>query len=122
MPSWIHALKEISDATLLAVGALFPIVNPLGSAIMFAGLTRGYSPEIRVSLVRRITFNSFILLVASILIGTHVLNFFGVSLPVVQVAGGLVIIALGWTMLEQEDTKPLSHSIDACDALKSAFY
>jgi len=44
--------------------------------------------------------NSFVLLIASFLVGTHILHFFGISIPVVQVGGGLIVISNGWTMLK----------------------
>jgi len=47
--------------------------------------------------------NGFILMLASIFIGTHILGFFGISLPVVQVGGGLVVIATGWSLLREPD-------------------
>jgi hypothetical protein len=47
--------------------------------------------------------DSFFLLIESHLIGAHVLAFFGISLPVVEVSGGLIVIAAGWAMLEQPD-------------------
>jgi len=50
-----------------------------------------------------IAFNGLILIVTSIFIGTHILAFFGISLPVVQVGGGLIVISTGWTLLRQED-------------------
>jgi multiple antibiotic resistance protein len=118
----VGVVKEIFNATLFVVAALFPIVNPLGSALIFLGLTRHYSHEIRSALVRRISVNSFLLLVISMLIGTHVLNFFGVSLPVVQVAGGLVVVSMGWTMLQQKSNVPEAASLSPSDAIQSAFY
>ena len=45
--------------------------------------------------------NSFFLLVGSYFIGTHILSFFGISLPVVQVGGGLIVISTGWALLKQ---------------------
>jgi multiple antibiotic resistance protein len=48
-----------------------------------------------------IAVNGLILILASIFIGTHILAFFGISLPVVQVAGGLVVISTGWALLRQ---------------------
>ncbi|MGH9518715.1 MAG: MarC family protein, partial [Terriglobales bacterium] len=88
-------LFAISGATLLVAVALFPIVNPLGSSIIFLGLTGSYDRGIRRSLARRISVNSFLLLLASMLIGGRVLDFFGVSLPVVGIGGGLVVMAMG---------------------------
>lgn len=118
----MHVLTEIVGATLFVAAALFPIVNPLGSSIIFVGLTRWFSPAVRAALVWRISVNSFLLLVISILIGSHVLAFFGVSLPVVQVAGGLVVIATGWTMLQAKDNAPQPASLNEDDAVRQAFY
>src|SRR5579863_8928326 len=92
-----HALSELTASTLLVVGALFPIVNPLGNTPIFLTLTRGLSASGRAKLARTIAINGLILMVASIFIGTHILAFFGISLPVVQVGGGLVVVSTGWT-------------------------
>jgi multiple antibiotic resistance protein len=113
---------DIFEATLLVVAALFPIVNPLGSSIIFLGLTNGYSHTLRAALVRRISFNSFLLLVASILIGGKVLDFFGISLPVVQVGGGLVVVAMGWSILQRSDEAPPAAALNPAEASEKAFY
>jgi multiple antibiotic resistance protein len=97
-------LLEVLKSTILILGALFPIVNPLGNSPIFLTMTRDYPSSARALLSRRIALNSFLLLVASFFIGTHVLSFFGISLPVVQVGGGLVVISTGWTMLKQADS------------------
>ncbi|HYL77130.1 MAG TPA: MarC family protein [Bryobacteraceae bacterium] len=96
-------LSQLFRTLLLIVGALFPIVNPLGNAPIFLSLTRGFSSATRAVLAWKIALNGFVLLVVSILIGTHILAFFGISLPVVQVGGGLVVIATGWSLLNRED-------------------
>jgi multiple antibiotic resistance protein len=97
------AFSELAENTLLVVGALFPIVNPLGNTPIFLTLTRGLSGQGRVKLAQAIAVNGLVLLVASIFIGTHILGFFGISLPVVQVGGGLVVISTGWTLLRHSD-------------------
>jgi multiple antibiotic resistance protein len=94
-------LTALAKYTLLVVGALFPIVNPLGNTPIFLSLTRGLSSRGRKALARKIAINGLILILASIFIGTHILAFFGISLPVVQVAGGLVVISTGWALLRQ---------------------
>jgi multiple antibiotic resistance protein len=117
----IQAAKSI----LLVVSALFPIVDPIGGSPVFLSLTRDYSPETRKLLARRIAVDSFILLVASFAIGSHVLSFFGISLPVVQVGGGLIVISTGWAMLGQKDEDErgaVRRSVSCTDALRDAFY
>jgi len=92
-------LSRVLQIGLLEVAALFPIVNPVGNAPIFLSLTRGASARTRATLARRIALNGFVLLVVSMLIGSYILAFFGISLPVVQVAGGLVLTATGWSLL-----------------------
>jgi len=98
-----NQLSELSANALLVVGALFPIVNPLGNTPIFLTLTRGLSGRGRAALARMIAINGLLLMVASIFIGTHILAFFGISLPVVQVGGGLVVISTGWALLIRSD-------------------
>jgi multiple antibiotic resistance protein len=117
---------EALKSTLLFVSALFPVVNPLGGSPIFLALTRDYSSSERTALSRRVAVNSFFLLAASFLVGTHILAFFGISLPVVQVGGGLVVISTGWAMLnraEDNDRQGASqHKVDPDDIFKNAFY
>ena len=94
-------LSDLVKDTLLVVGALFPIVNPIGNTPIFLTLTRGLTGRERTALARMIALNGLILILTSIFIGTHILAFFGISLPVVQVGGGLVVISTGWTLLRQ---------------------
>jgi multiple antibiotic resistance protein len=96
-------LAGFAKNALLIVGALAPIVNPLGNVPIFLTLTRGFTSETRTVLARKIALNGFVLLVASILIGTNILAFFGISLPVVQVGGGMVVIATAWSLLNRKD-------------------
>jgi multiple antibiotic resistance protein len=118
---------EFLKDTLLFVSALLPLVNPVGSSPIFLGLTRDVcSHRTRTVLARRIASNSFFLLVASFLVGAHILSFFGISLPVVQVGGGLVVLSTGWAMLNQKDEDGRQdanrHKVDQGDILKKAFY
>ncbi len=100
------ALSDLTKNTLLIVGALFPIVNPIGNTPIFLSLTHGLSGRGRNVLARMIALNGLILILTSIFIGTHILAFFGISLPVVQVGGGLIVISTGWTLLRQPNDFP----------------
>jgi multiple antibiotic resistance protein len=93
-------LRQIVEGILLVFAALFPIVNPLGGAPLFLVMTSGYTQEEREALAWRVAVNSFVLLVLSLAIGTYVLEFFGLSVSVVQVGGGLVVSSLAWRMLQ----------------------
>jgi multiple antibiotic resistance protein len=82
---------------------LFPIVNPIESAPFFFGLTSGLPAAERNALARKVAINGFALLLGSMVLGPYLLEFFGIRLPVVRIAGGLVVTALGWKLLTQEN-------------------
>jgi len=120
------ALSELTANALLVVGALFPIVNPLGNTPIFLTLTRGLSAKGRAHLARNIAVNGLVLMVVSIFIGTHILGFFGISLPVVQVGGGLVVISTGWALLRHSDEEDAGEDAkrpcNEANYLRQAFY
>ena len=87
----------------LIYAALFPVINPLGCAPLFLGLTPTSTPSERHGLARGVAINSFVLLLASLLIGSHVLVFFGISLPVLRIAGGLIVTSFAWKQLNAEE-------------------
>src|SRR5271167_12505 len=90
----------------LAFSALLPLVNPLGSALVFLGLVGVAPAEEFRSLARKIAVRATIFLLIVEFVGAGLLNFFGISLPVVQVAGGFVLAAMGWGLLNQKDAGP----------------
>jgi multiple antibiotic resistance protein len=92
-------MNPLLNAFLLTYAALFPIINPVGNAPIILSLTRTRTERERAVLARNVAIASFLLLLGSILIGSHVLEFFGISLPVVRIGGGLVVTAFGWRML-----------------------
>lgn len=97
------ALAELVRTSLLIVGALFPLVNSPENLPIFLMLTPGLSTASRAVMARKIAVYGFGLLLVSVLIGTHILAFFGISIPAVQVGGGLVIMAAGWKLLNRPD-------------------
>ena len=88
-----------ANTFLLTYAALFPIINPIGNAPIFLSLTQFQTDAQRGSMSRCVARNSFFLLLGSIFVGSHVLEFFGISLPVLRIAGGLVVTAFGWNQL-----------------------
>jgi multiple antibiotic resistance protein len=93
----------VLSAFLLTFAGLFPIVNPFEAAPFFIGLTAGMSTMQRTVLARKAAINGFALLLGSMVLGPWLLEFFGIELPVVRIAGGLVVTALGWKLLSQEN-------------------
>jgi multiple antibiotic resistance protein len=89
---------------LLAFTALLPLINPIGSALIFLGLVGDEPAQIYHQLARKIAMATFIFLVIIEFGGSLLLDFFGISLPIIQLTGGLVIAATAWTLLFEQDT------------------
>lgn len=92
-------MNTILDPFLVVYAGLFPIVNPVGSAPIFLALTSEADRRSRRELAARVALNSFFLLLGSLFVGSHVLSFFGITLPVLRVGGGLAVASFGWQML-----------------------
>jgi multiple antibiotic resistance protein len=102
----INDFHHFAEIVLLAVGALLPIVGPLSGAPIFLSMTADLAPEERNRMAKVVAINSFLLLIASTLIGAYVLDIFGLSIPTVQVAGGLVVCAIAWSLLNSPNAPP----------------
>jgi multiple antibiotic resistance protein len=101
----------------LGFSALLPLINPLGSALIFLGLV-GHAPtDAYRALARKIAINTIIFFAIIELVGSSVLSFFGISLPIMQFAGGIVIAMIGWSLLNQKDS---STTLEKTDAAKAA--
>ncbi len=118
-------VTQLFGAVLLVVGAILPVVNPPGDAPLFLRLTAGCDAATRAVLARQIAVYSFALLLGSMVFGTLVLRLFELSVAVIQVAGGAVVCALGWNMLNDE-SKPSGMTVDphaaSAAAMAHAFY
>jgi len=79
--------------------ALFPVVNPVGTALILSGMAGGVDPTVWKSMSRNIALYSFLVLLFFYLFGSLILQLFGITIPVVQVSGGLVLAVMGWQML-----------------------
>ena len=92
-------LRTIPDSAAATFLALFPIVDPLGGVPIFFTMTSGWSAPDR----RRTAFKTglwvFVILVAFLFFGRFVLSFFGISLPVIKIAGGLIVANTAWGMV-----------------------
>jgi multiple antibiotic resistance protein len=116
-------IPAIAEATFLVVAALFPIVNPLGSAAIFLNLVGTLDPGINRVLAQKIAMYSFFILVVSLICGTEILSFFGISIYAVQIGGGLIVTATGWTLLNRpSDNQTPTSKVAPGDVLGNAFY
>ena len=92
-------------AFLLAFTALFSIVNPLGGAFIFFGATQDYDPKVRGRIALWVAIYAFIIVSTSLYVGAYVLGFFGISMPVLKVAGGIVIALSAWRLLSAPEER-----------------
>lgn len=118
-------MHELITAFLAVFVGLFPIVNPLGMAPIFLRLTADASDRTRAVLAWQIAFGGFVLMAISLFIGSHILAFFGLTITAVQIAGGLVVMASGWRLLQQgNDTREREQQAPVPETLimRRAFY
>jgi multiple antibiotic resistance protein len=123
----VQFVHESLSVFVIVFATLFPVINPLGGAPIFLNLTQDCSNEVRKKLARSISINSFVMLIVAMLVGPQLLLFFGISLPVLKVAGGLVVAVMGWSILNDGSSKSSGSSGDASEindstAMKSVFY
>lgn len=99
---------ELLPYTLLAFGSLFAIVSPFATVPIFLALTEDDDADARVAMARRACVLAFILLLAFAVLGTRILGAFRVTVPALQLAGGLVILRVAFDMLQGSGRRRLS--------------
>ena len=97
-------------ALVLVPLTLLPIINPLSGAPVFIA-SAGSNPMVARKMARQFAINSWFILVASMLVGIYVLDFFGISLPIVRIGGGLLVAAAGWRMLSGKGTDDVQQAV-----------
>jgi multiple antibiotic resistance protein len=118
-------LAGFTGAFLLAFPALFSIVNPLGSAVIFAQVLAQRSPAERRWLAGKVAVFSAVVLMVSLWGGSYVLNFFGISLGALRLAGGAVVVSRAWSLLnaaEQNEARKEQQAAPARLTADVAFY
>jgi multiple antibiotic resistance protein len=122
-------IYQLAETILLIVAGLFPIINPPAAGFIVLSMVPNATSAERAELARRISINSLCILLASLSVGAYVLSFFGISIPVLRVAGGLVIGYAGWNLLhesadDERETEPKTASSAARSASlrAKAFY
>jgi multiple antibiotic resistance protein len=88
---------------LFAMATLLPILNPPAVAPIFWTLTEGASSGTRTALARRVAINVTLMLIVAMVAGNVLLSFFGLSLAIVRVGGGLLVIASAWRLVNSPD-------------------
>ena len=114
------------DSFLLAFTALFSIVNPLAMALIFSQVTADSSPRDRARLAGLVSLYSAIVMLTALWAGAYVLNFFGVSMAALRIAGGFVVAERAWALLtapERHEARKQEQAAGDGDGLaESAFF
>jgi multiple antibiotic resistance protein len=112
--SWPVASRLISDF-LFGFGALFAIINPYGLAFIFLDRTMSLSERERARIALRVAIYAFAVLLVSLFFGSQILHFFGISIPALRIAGGLVVAVSGWSMLHATPPSSDAHVASTAD-------
>ncbi len=114
------ALTTAVQAFLLAFPALFSIVNPLGGAIIFNEVTAAQTHLERVALARRVAWYSTLVMLVTLLAGSYILSFFGISLNALRIAGGIVVSVSAYGMLSAPEAQTNRQQADAAPVQRGA--
>ncbi len=102
MPSFYHSFINL---VFIGIIALFPVVNPVGSAFIISPFLAHLNKVEKRMAVGKITFYAFIICTVTLLVGHYILKLFGISIPVIQLAGGIMICKIGWEFLSSDAKK-----------------
>jgi multiple antibiotic resistance protein len=92
-------------AFLLGFPALFSIVNPVSGAFIFRIRTTERTHAERLALARRVSMYALAVMLVALWAGSYVLAFFGISLPALRCAGGMVVALYAWEMLNSPERR-----------------
>ncbi|MNK21371.1 inner membrane protein [compost metagenome] len=95
-------IQSFLDMLFIGVIALFPVVNPIGSAFIVNPFLSNLSAQEKRKAVTKITLYAFTLCTISFFAGHWILQLFGITIPIVQLAGGIMICKIGWELLSSD--------------------
>lgn len=94
-------MYDLAQAIPFTYAALFPVLNPLAGAMIFLNFTHGLPESTTNTMAKKIGVSTFVLLVIVLLTGSWILRFFGITIPIVEIGGGLVVASIAWKLLNQ---------------------
>lgn len=106
-------ITSLLKAIPTSFAALLPVINPIGTAVILLGLTSRADSATHRSIARGVAINAVILLLIVLAAGRLFLALFGISVPIVQLAGGMVLAGMGWSMLFQPDAPATAKAQDS---------
>lgn len=115
-------ILKLLEYIFLVVAGILPIANPFSTAPMFVSLTAAMKPAEQIAQANRACVYMAGILVGTFLLGTAILDFFSITVPAIRLAGGLIIVYIGFGMLFPRDTAvPEEVAADAAQQKDFAF-
>jgi multiple antibiotic resistance protein len=102
---------EASVFVTILIG-LFSLINPLSALPIYIGLTEGDSEENKLNTLKKTCIYILIICLVSYYLGVYLLHFFGITIPALRVAGGLIIFRSGWQLLNLQHKRELADKIE----------
>lgn len=96
---------SLMDIFLISFGALFSVINPLGTLPIFIGLTKDKERKEILEIALRTALNMLSILLIAFFLGQYILSFFGISIESLKIAGGLIIASSGFALLSGNFTR-----------------
>lgn len=121
VPTGVGQIQILGEAIALTVGTLLPIMNPFSTLPLFMSLTSKIDDKSRNRVALAACLYAFTLLVAFLFLGTAIIDFFGISVPGIRIAGGLIISVIGFRMLFPDGMQIASSSQDPQQEQEIAF-
>ena len=120
-------IDQVISTFLYALASFIPVLNPFGGAMFFLALTPNIDDDTRKMMVNRIVFYSMIIMFVSLFAGHLILSFFGISMGVLRVGGGVILISAGWKALneathDENDNSSIEPPKSRKKLLSMAFY
>ena len=95
--NWVHLV-------FIGIITLFPVVNPIGTAFILNPYFDNLTRKERKNAVKKIALYAFMICTVTLFAGHWILELFGISIPVIQLAGGIMICKMGWEFLSSDKT------------------
>ena len=92
-------MSDLLSHALVMVGGYFAIMNPIANTAVFTGLTAGLSEADSRKVARTAVVSAFFIVLVFIVMGKLVFEFFGVTLPALRIAGGILVALIGFNMM-----------------------
>src|SRR4051812_12070501 len=102
---------EFSVFLTILIG-LFSLINPLSALPIYIGLTQDDTEDYKLNTLKKTCIYILVICLVSYYLGVYLLHFFGITIPALRVAGGLIIFRSGWQLLNVSHKKELKENVE----------